>query len=106
LGITGPCDQESKRAILGKTVPTTGNPIDLVSRYCADIEALAIITALDAVVEALGNLMPAARRQTLEIWNFEKKFLNFKTPKRSFSKKRKKKKGGSPAAFPDKHNPV
>jgi hypothetical protein len=58
----------------GKTVPKTGNPIDSVSVSCADIEAMALITAVYAAVEASEILMTVEGRQKLEI-------LNFKIPK-------------------------
>jgi hypothetical protein len=55
----------------GKTVLKTRNPIDSVSISCTDIEAMALITAVYAAVEASEILMTAEGRQELEILNFK-----------------------------------
>jgi hypothetical protein len=41
---------------VGKTVPTTGNPIDSVIRFSLDFEATTIITIPDTAVDASGAL--------------------------------------------------
>jgi hypothetical protein len=55
-GLPVPATWKPKRTIVGETVPSTGNPIDSVTRFRLDFEATAIITLPDAAVEAPGAL--------------------------------------------------